>query len=331
MFWGSLLRAVTSIGQHVQREEWISLHLWGGGCSLAWLLVRQVEVCLSLGRQSTALGRKAYVSCRAGVQLCAECPFCDASLGVCSTNRQVLNSFTDTQEWVGQLTSCATLANQRLVNAGALYTLGTVSAAEQCSGISAPRAGCHTAPLSASPIREEAPELNHPCCGTGQPGMDPKSPSASRKGGQRERLLRFFANRVPDIKQKPQAMENRAPSWGRKHRAQSCWCGQGQFQDCTLSIAIGPVARVHRSPLQLCMFCGLLTRAAEGVGWEGIKQELIWVLYKCWKKLNLRLLILLWWGWVKCIEVTGRNGASKQNIIELALDCLSQEMSVTYP
>lgn len=185
MFWGSLLRAVTSIGQHVQREEWISLHLWGGGCSLAWLLVRQVEVCLSLGRQSTALGRKAYISCRAGVQLCAECPFCDASLGVYSTNRQVLNSFTDTQEWVGQLTSCATLANQRLVNPGALYTLGTVSAAEQRSGISAPRAGCHTAPLSAFPIREEAPELNHPCCGTGQPGTDPKSPSASRKGKQK--------------------------------------------------------------------------------------------------------------------------------------------------
>lgn len=166
MFWGSLLRPVTSIGQHVQREEWVSQHLWGGGCSLAWLLVRQVEVYLSLRRQSTALGRKAYVSCRAGIQLCVERPFCDANLCVYSTNQEVLNSFTDTQEWVGQLTSSAALANHRFVDPGALCTLGTVSAAGQCSGISAPRAGHHATPLSAFPIsrgstRAQPPLLWH--------------------------------------------------------------------------------------------------------------------------------------------------------------------------
>lgn len=33
--WGSSLRALTSLGQCVQRDKWVSQHLWGGGCPLA--------------------------------------------------------------------------------------------------------------------------------------------------------------------------------------------------------------------------------------------------------------------------------------------------------
>lgn len=63
----------------------------------------------------------------------------------------------------------------------------------------------------------------------------------------------FLLMRAPRIEQKPPAGEERAPSWGRKHRAQLCWRGRGQgrFWDCTLSAAAGPVgAHVPRSPLQ---------------------------------------------------------------------------------
>lgn len=52
---------------------------------------------------------------------------------------------------------------------------------------------------------------------------------------------------------------------GKEVQGPAVLVGPETFWNCTLSdSAVG--TRVHRSPLQLCICCGLLTLAAESVG-----------------------------------------------------------------
>lgn len=161
-----------------------------------WVASGEVSVgaCLSRGGQCAAWGRKTYVSCKAGSQLCGECPFCVASLGIYSTNQQILNFFY-------QHSGVSWAANELrrpcklLVGDPAVLPVRWGPWVQQdwavSLGVSMPGVGNGPAPLSACPR-----------WGTGWPDVCPESPFPSRRGrgGCSDSLPREFLTWIESLR-----------------------------------------------------------------------------------------------------------------------------------
>lgn len=112
-----------------------------------------------------------------------------------------------------------------------------------------------------------------PCWGAGWTRAPSPLPSAEREG-EGEGCSEFSPTESLTWIKSLKAIGEWAPSWGGMCRVQPHQCGHGQgyFWECTLSAACPVGTCVHRSPLQPCVCCGLLTLAAEGTGGRGDKR-----------------------------------------------------------